>query len=122
MKLAPLALAGALLLWPDPVGATEQHGLATYYAKPQRIACPKMGRFDPEMMTAASRDVHKLGCGTLALVTNIKNGKSVLVVLTDWGPAEWTGVDIDLSRAAFREIAPLKDGKIPVTVTIMRPE
>jgi rare lipoprotein A (peptidoglycan hydrolase) len=45
-------------------------------------------------------------------------GSSVEAVVTDWGPAEWTGRRFDLSRATFEAISSLGAGVIDVTVEL----
>jgi len=66
--------------------------------------------------TAASWDY---SFGTRLKVTNTRNGKSVSVVVTDRGPARRlyrSGRKVDLSRAAFSQIADLKQGVVQVRV------
>lgn len=57
--------------------------------------------FDNAKFTAAHK---KLPFGTQVKVTNIANGKSVVVTITDRGPYS-KGREIDLSKAAFKSIA-----------------
>jgi len=57
-------------------------------------------RFDPRGMTAAHRT---LPFGTRLTVTNLKTGKSVIVVVNDRGPFT-RRLDIDLSMAAAKAI------------------
>ena len=60
--------------------------------------------------------------GTKLKVTNLENGLSVIVVVTDRGPAKRLvrqGRTIDLSRAAFRAIANLKSGIIQIKVEVI---
>ncbi|MXV38827.1 septal ring lytic transglycosylase RlpA family protein [Flavobacteriaceae bacterium Ap0902] len=67
--------------------------------------------FDMNQMTAAHKS---LPFGTKVEVTNITNGKSVIVTINDRGP--YVGKRIfDLSKAAFHQIA--KKGKGIATVT-----
>jgi len=57
--------------------------------------------------------------GTVLLVTNVENGKTVRVVCSDRGPSKRLyrmGRRLDLSKAAFGRIANLKQGVINVTV------
>ena len=61
--------------------------------------------FDNAKFTAAHK---KLPFGTKVKVTNIANGKSVIVTITDRGPYS-KGREIDLSKAAFKSIARNKD-------------
>ncbi len=51
-------------------------------------------------------------------VTNVDNGKSVVVVVTDRGGFSKMGRDIDLSRAAFAKIAKLNSGLIKVKIKV----
>jgi hypothetical protein len=51
-------------------------------------------------------------------VTNLENGKSIIVPITDRGPFIGERI-LDLSEAAFRVIAPLKHGLIRVQITPM---
>ena len=57
--------------------------------------------------------------GTKLQVTNLHNGRSVVVLVTDRGPAKRLykkGRTIDLSKRAFSELASLKQGIIEVKV------
>jgi rare lipoprotein A (peptidoglycan hydrolase) len=73
-------------------------GLATWY------------RFG-DKLTAASRKYPK---GTTLRVVAVNSGKSVDVVVNDFGPSPFTGVDLDLNQPAFAAIAPLAAGKIRI--------
>lgn len=73
-------------------------------------------RFDENAMTCA---LPHRNFGGLYKVTNIKNGKSVVVRHTDFGPGRKPrsrGVVVDLSKGAFQKIGTLRDGIIPVRV------
>ena len=65
-------------------------------------------RFNQYAMTAAHKT---LPMGTRVRVTNLANEKSVEVKINDRGPYI-KGRVIDLSRGAFQQIAPLKQGII----------
>jgi len=57
--------------------------------------------------------------GDRVRVTNVANGKSVIVTVTDRGPAKRLvkkGRIIDLSKGAFSKIADLKQGVIEVKI------
>ena len=80
---------------------------ASYYANKfngKRTASGE--RFDNSKFTAAHR---KLAFGTKVRVTNIRNGKSVIVKVNDRGPYS-RGREIDLSRRAFMYLATNKGG------------
>ena len=88
---------------PKPKAATARptkidSGLATWY------------RFG-DKLTAASRKYPK---GTKLQVVAVNSGKSVEVVINDYGPSALTGIDLDLNEPAFAAIAPLGAGKIKV--------
>lgn len=63
-------------------------------------------RFDQYAMTAAHKT---LPLGTKVKVTNLDNGKSVVVRINDRGPYV-KGRVLDLSRGSFSAIAPLQQG------------
>lgn len=69
--------------------------------------------FDPDALTAAVWDVP---FGTQLQVTAVPSGRSVVVEVTDRGPARRLGRCIDLSRAAFEAIADLGQGLAEVVV------
>lgn len=72
--------------------------------------------FDNNQFTAAHK---KLPFGTQVKVTNIANGKSVIVTITDRGPYS-KNREIDLSKAAFKNIASNNDvGVILVNLEII---
>lgn len=60
--------------------------------------------------TAASKTIPK---GTQAKVTNMANGKSVIVKINDYGPV---GAEIDLSKDAFEAIGSLGTGRTQVKI------
>ncbi|MGH7426539.1 MAG: ubiquitin-like domain-containing protein [Candidatus Methylomirabilales bacterium] len=84
-----------------PVFASNEHsetGKATWYRFPG--------------LGAAHKTLPK---GTVVKVTNLANGRQVVVVIRDrgpWGP----GRIIDLSDTAFRELAPLRTGVLNVKI------
>ena len=69
--------------------------------------------FDPEAMTAAMWDVP---FNTRFKVTNLANGKSVVVRINDRGPNRRLNRLIDLSRNSFKQICPLSKGLCKVRV------
>ncbi len=67
--------------------------------------------FDMYAITAAHRSFPS---NTLVKVTNVENKKSVVVRINDRGPYV-DGRDMDLSKAAFEEIAPVGQGVLRAT-------
>ena len=66
----------------------------------------------PNGLTAAHRT---LQFGTKVLVTNVRNGRTVIVRINDRGPYG-RGRIIDLSRAAARELDMIRVGTTRVSV------
>lgn len=81
---------------------------ASFYWEPQPTANGET--FDPQALTAAHKT---LPFDSRVRVTNPGNGKSVTVRINDRGPYI-DGRCLDLSRAAFREIADLDVGVLKV--------
>lgn len=71
--------------------------------------------FDNEKFTAAHRT---LPFGTEVKVTNLRNGKEVIVTINDRGPFHSSRV-LDMSKAAFDEIGDIDRGTIPVEYEIV---
>lgn len=72
--------------------------------------------FSNSKLTAAHK---KLKFGTKVKVTNLRNGKSVIVRINDRGPYH-SQREIDLSKAAFKKIGNLKKGTMPITYEIVK--
>ena len=73
-------------------------------------------RFDNSKLTAAHK---KLPFGTKLKITNEKNNKSVIVIITDRGPFI-NGREIDLSKKAFMDITSnKKSGVVFVKIEII---
>ncbi len=92
------------------------YGMASWYSKRD----PGINRhtangevFDDKQLTCASWDwpFH-----TRLEVTNIATQKSVVCRVNDRGPAKRLNRLIDLTEAAFRHIAPLRNGLVDVAV------
>ena len=69
--------------------------------------------FNQNAMTTSSNS-HKMG--TKLLVTNVKNGKSVVVRVNDTGGFSKYGRTLDLSKAAFSKIASPGQGVVKVKI------
>jgi rare lipoprotein A len=86
--------------------------LATFYGGVFHGRLTASGeRFDKNKFTCAS-NYYKIG--TILEVTNIANGKSVVVKVNDRGG--FKGMKLDLSEGAFKRIANLKQGVLKVRV------
>ena len=99
----------------DPVArvARLSHGLASWYGRAlDRHRTANGEIFDSEKFTAAS---NSLPLGSQVKVTNLKNGRSVIVHINDRGILT-AGRIIDLSKAAADEIGLLRMGVAPVSL------
>lgn len=94
-----------------------EKGIASWYSvRTNRGTRTASGRaFCDHKMTAAHR---KLPFGTPVRVTNQRNGKSVVVVITDRGP-HIRGRIIDVSVAAAKELGFHGHGLTKVTVEVL---
>ncbi len=91
-------------------------GLASWYGPGLHGGSSASGeKFDQFAFTAAHRS---LPFGTFVRVTNITNGKSVIVRINDRGPFSPRRI-IDLSRAAARTIGLISSGVAPVRMEIL---
>jgi rare lipoprotein A len=91
--------------------------MASYYGDEFQSRKTASGeRFDQAQLTAAHRT---LPFGTRLRVTNTQNGKSVLVRVNDRGPFV-KGRIIDLSSSAFKAIAGLNAGVVPVRIQVVQ--
>jgi rare lipoprotein A len=101
-----------------PVGWTgRQAGLASWYGPGFRGRRTASGTVHTgAALTAAHRS---LPFGTLLRVTNLRNGRAVVVVVDDRGPFV-RGRVIDLSLAAARRLGMVRDGVVPVRLEVVR--
>nr|WP_296088288.1 septal ring lytic transglycosylase RlpA family protein [uncultured Prevotella sp.] len=110
-----MALLGAFCMIPC-YAQKHQHGKASYYSKRATGARSASGqKIHHDSLTCA----HKFyPFGTHLRVTNLSNGKSVIVKVIDRGPFG-RGRIIDLSWAAAKEIGMLAQGVATVKVEML---
>jgi rare lipoprotein A len=102
---------------PAPAGYLEE-GNASWYGVPFNGRRASNGEiYDMYKLTAAHRT---LPFETMVRVTNLNNGKSTTVRITDRGPFVDNRV-IDLSLAAAREIESVGPGVVPVRIEVLTP-
>jgi rare lipoprotein A len=90
--------------------------LASYYSDKYQGKLTANGEhFDVDRLTAAHRT---LPFGTRVRVTNLKNGRSVVVRINDRGPYV-SGRIIDLTPAAARQLDMVRAGVVPVKLEIL---
>ncbi len=110
MRLAIFAGAMAVSMMAVTQTVAAQTGVASYYKHGKRTANGE--RFNPHGLTAAHRT---LPFGTRVLVTNLRNGKSVIVRINDRGPFAHGRV-IDLSLGAAKVVGLTASGVAKVKV------
>jgi rare lipoprotein A len=113
--LAPVGCAGSRPPRSD-LEREVQVGFASYYGSRFHGARTASGeRYDEKALTAAHRT---LPFGTKVQVTNLANGRSVVVTITDRGPFT-KGRVIDVSRRAARKLDFLRDGTTRVRLEVV---
>jgi rare lipoprotein A len=95
----------------DELLKKEEHEVSLYAEKFHGKGTAFGDTFDMYAMTAAHRSFPS---NTLVKVTNVRNGKSVIVRINDRGPFV-KGRDMDLSLAAFTAIEDRSKGKFMAT-------
>lgn len=99
--------------------AAQEKGIASYYGlKANRRNTSSGERHDSYDLVCAHK---KYPMGTKLKVTNLKNGKSVVVRVNDRGPYA-RGWIVDLSWRAAKEIGILAQGVAKVIVEVIKDE
>lgn len=94
----------------------KARGIASWYGADFHGLATASGEvYDMEALTGAHRT---LPLGTVVKVTNVVNGKQVLVRINDRGPYV-KGRIVDLSHAAARELGMVEDGVTPVQLEVL---
>ena len=112
MKIMHLIAAGSLAMAAlaqtlAGTQANEMTGMCSYYARMHNGHVTAGGeKFDSNAMTAAHR---QLPMGTKLKVTNLANGKSVVVKVNDRGPFV-KGRSLSVTRRAAEELGFRKQG------------
>jgi rare lipoprotein A len=101
---------------PPPSGGYVQRGEAAWYGGRFHGRLTASGeRFDMHALTAAHRT---LPFGTRVRVENLRNGRSVVVRITDRGPFTPRRI-IDLSRGAAEQLDMIRSGVAPVRLQVL---
>lgn len=92
-------------------------GMVSWYADKFHGKKTSSGEvYNKTQLTAAHRT---LPFGTKVKVTNVKNGKSVVVKINDRGPHSKARV-LDLSKAAFTEIGSIDSGVLNIEMEVVK--
>jgi rare lipoprotein A len=101
---------------PTDLSGYSESGKASYYAEKYQNRKTASGeRFNNYLLTAAHKS---LPFGTKVIVTNINNGKTVMVSINDRGPYV-KGRIIDLTQAAFSKIESIDKGLAEVKIRVV---
>jgi rare lipoprotein A len=110
---------------PPKAKAEPERGYAAFYSQSlegHKTACG--GTYSSTQLTAAHRT---LPCGTKLRVTNLRNGKTVRVTITDHGPMQGNdhgrlsgNLIIDVSYAAAQALDFVKQGTTLVRLEVIR--
>ncbi|MGM0440762.1 MAG: septal ring lytic transglycosylase RlpA family protein [Chlamydiota bacterium] len=117
-KTSPYHIDGQ---WYYPTTKTKgfrQNGLASWYGKAFHGKPTASGEvFNMHSISAAHKT---LPLGTYVKVSNLKNGKTLVVRINDRGPFV-AGRIIDLSYKAAKKLDMIEDGVVPVEVSTYKP-
>jgi rare lipoprotein A len=94
-------------------------GKASWYSQNDQgilLTTANMEKFDDSELTCA---IWELPFNTVLKVTNLENGKSVVVRVNDRGPARRLNRAIDLTKTAFSQIADIYQGIIDVSIELL---
>lgn len=109
-------MAGDAISGSEAPGTFVEEGVASYYADEFNGRTTSNGEvFDMHKLTAAHRT---LAFNTILKVTNVANGKSVLVRINDRGPFKDDRI-IDLSLEAARQLEMIGPGTALVRLQII---
>jgi rare lipoprotein A (peptidoglycan hydrolase) len=98
-------------------GMPQKTGTASWYGREFHGRNTASGiRYNMYGLTAAHKT---LPLGTKVLVTNLENGKQVVVIITDRGPAGGDRI-IDLSYGAARQLGMAKEGLAKVRIEVIQ--
>lgn len=101
---------------PSPSNPYIEEGNASWYGAPFHGRRASNGEiYDMNKMMAAHRT---MAFGTMVRVTNLTNGKTAMVRITDRGPFIDNRI-IDLSRAAAQAIESIGPGVVPVRLEVI---
>jgi rare lipoprotein A len=101
---------------PTVASAYTEQGQASYYGEAMDGAQTASGEtYRNDALTGAHRT---LEFGTRVRVTNLDNGKSVVVVINDRGPTA-KGVIIDVSYSAAQELDMLGAGVVQARIEVV---
>lgn len=89
---------------------------ATYYHSKFHGRVTKSGEIYNENTLVCASNSHPFG--TILLITNIENNKSVKVKVIDRGSFE--KVTLDLSKKAFSKIADLRKGVVEIKIKVVK--
>lgn len=116
MQIFRIVVFFILLMVPLLALAGPEEGAASYYADSlQGNLTASEEPYDKDALTAAHRT---LPFGTRVKVSNLDNGKSVVVIINDRGPHSKNRL-IDVSGAAARQLGLIDSGTAKVKIEVL---
>ena len=117
MKMVTLLVTLAMIMTVSLAVAQTEEGTANFYSDKFEGKKTASGEvYDKSKLTAAHK---KLPYGTKVKVTNVDNGKSVVVTVNDRMAASNTAV-IDVTRKAAEELGFVDKGKTKVKLEVQK--
>lgn len=110
MRILNFTFVAAAIMLANIQPAAAQCGKASWYALRSKTASGEM--MNPSAMTAAHRSMR---FGSKVLVTNKRNGRSVVVRINDRGPFV-KGRIIDVSKAAAHKLGFVSSGHTNICI------
>src|SRR5262245_43737511 len=115
--VAILVTLATLLMIGSAAGQAREEGVANFYSDKFQGRKTASGEvYDKNALTASHK---KLPYGTKVKVTNVENGKSVVVTVNDRMAAKNAAV-IDVSRRAAEELGFVSSGRAKVTLEVQK--
>lgn len=91
--------------------------LASHYTNDSSGKTMANGKpFNEDHLTIAHRGIK---FGTVLILENPENGKVISAIVTDRGPAEWTGRSLDVSLAVAKRLRIVEQGEAKLRCHIM---
>lgn len=127
LMIAMIGSAITIIFWTIVAVAHAQDLKASWYSEKSLISEGTRKAGEPQIMANGKVfNENKLTCatrlyplGTMLKVTNLDNGKFVIVKVTDRIGKRFAETRIDLSKKAFESIAKLSQGLVPITAEVI---
>jgi len=117
MRIVTLLMTVAMVMTAGLALAQSEEGVANFYS--DKFVGKKTASGEPYDKNALTAAHKKLAYGTKVKVTNVENGKSVVVTVNDRMAPKNAAV-IDVTRRAAEELGFVKAGKAKVKLEVQK--